>query len=445
MAQRQLKLGCVISNVTGMHIASWLHPHAERFAGIDIKVFTRTARKAEAAKFDLLFLADQLAVAYSSNLETMSRISPSVLLEPLTLLSALSMATEHVGLVASATTTYNEPFHLARLFASLDHISGGRAGWNVVTSVNQDEAFNFHRDAHVAHSDRYERAREALEVVRGLWDSWDDDAFVYDKAMARVFDPKKLHCLNHKGQLFSVKGPLPVPRTPQGHPVVIQSGSSEPGMELGAETADIIFTAQHAMEEGKRFYAEVKGRLAKFGRTPDQLLIMPGIVPIVGRTKQEAKDQYDRLQELIHPDVGLEALSTVLGGVDLRGYPLDGPLPEIGESNAYKSRRDLFVNMARKENLTIRQLYQRVAGARGHRTVWGDAATIADYMEEWLVNDAADGFNVLSPYMPDALDDFIELVIPELRRRGIFRQEYEGRTLRENLGLHRPLSRYAAH
>jgi alkanesulfonate monooxygenase len=442
MNNRKMKLGAAVNNVTGVHIAGWLHPNAPRFGGPDIKVHARTARLLEAAKFDFMFLADMAAVQYGSDLTVMSRIAPSIQLEPLTLLAALSGMTDKLGLVASNTTTYNEPFHLARFFASLDHLSGGRAGWNVITSANPDEAHNFSRNAHMAHADRYERAQEALEIVCGLWDSWDDDAFRYDKEAALCFDPAKLHFLNHQGALFSVRGPLNVPRPPQGHPVIVQSGSSEPGKALGAKTADVIFSAQHDIEDARTFYADMKDRVAKCGRNPSEVLIMPGVVPIVGRTRQEAEDKYAEVQQLIHPDVGLQLLSNLFGGADLSGYPLDGPVPDLGESNAIKSRQDLLLATARRENLTIRQLYQRAAGARGHWTLVGSAEEVAEILAQWFLTGAADGFNILPPFLPDALTDFIDLVLPELRERGLFRDDYEGSTLRENLGLPRPASRY---
>jgi FMN-dependent oxidoreductase (nitrilotriacetate monooxygenase family) len=359
------------------------------------------------------------------------------------LLSALAAVTEHVGLVATASTSFNEPYHIARKFASLDHISGGRAGWNLVTSSNEHEAKNFNRDKHFDHAERYERAIEFAEVVGGLWDSWEDDAFLRDKDQGRFFDPERRHVLDHKGRFFQVRGPLNVARSPQGHPVVVQAGSSEAGRDLAARTAEVIFTAQQTLEDAIDFYSDVKGRLAQYGRHPCDLKILPGVFPIVGRSESEAREKFEQLQALIDPKVGLALVSGLTGGFDLSGYPLDGPIPELPETNASKSRQLLTLELARRENLTIRQLYLRVAGARGHWQLVGTPAQIVDQLEERFVKGGADGYNVMPPVLPAGLDDFVELVIPELRRRGLFRSEYEGRTLRDNLGLRRPVNRHA--
>jgi FMN-dependent oxidoreductase (nitrilotriacetate monooxygenase family) len=401
------------------------------------------AQAAEAAKFDLVFLADGSGTR-GDNVDFLSRTAHSYVaqFEPITLLSALAAVTERIGLVGTASTTFNEPYHIARKFASLDHISGGRAGWNLVTSSNEHEAKNFNFDEHLAHATRYARATEFADVVSGLWDSWDEDAFVRDKAAGRFFDPSKRHVLNHRGEFFNVRGPLNVARAPQGHPVVVQAGSSEAGKALAARTAEVIFTAQQTTADAVAFYADVKGRLAQYGREPDDLKIMPGVMPIVGRTESEAREKFDELQALIDPAVGLAMVSTLTGGFDLSGYPLDGPIPELPETNASKSRQALTLELARRENLTIRELYLRVAGARGHWQIVGTPEQIADALEERFVSYGADGYNVMPALLPDTLNDFIELVLPELRRRGLFRDEYEGRTLRENLGLKRPRSRY---
>jgi N-acetyl-S-(2-succino)cysteine monooxygenase len=438
----QFKLGAFLMN-TGHHVAAWRHPDADADGGLDFTHYKRLAQTAERAKFDMAFLADGVAVRRDHNLESLSRSGQLVHFEPLTLLSALSAVTEHIGLVATASTTYNEPYHIARKFASLDYLSGGRAGWNVVTSASEAEAKNFNRDKHMEHALRYERAREFLQVVTGLWDSWDDDAFIRDKETGLYFEPAKLHVLNHKGKHFSVKGPLNVARPPQGYPVIVQAGASEDGQDFAAQTAEVIFTAQQTLEEAQAFYAGIKGRLAKYGRSPDHLKIMPGVFPVIGHTEKEAKEKYNQLQNLIHPSVGLALLSGNIGGFDLTSYPLDGPLPELPETNLNKSRQKLVTDLARRENLTIRQLYQAIAGARGHWTIWGTPEQIADRLEEWFVNDAADGFNLMPPYLPGGLDDFVDLVLPILRQRGLFRTEYEGRTLRENLGLSRPVNQFS--
>lgn len=441
-SDRQMKLGLLL-NVLGFHIAAWRHPEARPELGSDIDRYAGIARTAERGLFDLLFLADNAAVKHGADLESMSRIAPFYQLEPFSLLSALSTQTRHIGLVASATTTYNEPYHVARKVATLDHLSHGRAGWNLITSSNEAEAFNFSRDAHMAHGDRYERAHEFAHVVRGLWDSWEDDAFLYDKAAGRYFRPEKLHELGHQGKAFAVKGPLNVDRPPQGHPVIAQAGSSEPGRELAAETADLVFTAQLSLDAARAFYADVKGRMAKFGRAPEQMKIMPGVVPFIGHTRQEADDIFQQLQDAILPEVGLAILRELLGGVDLSGHDLDGPVPEIADSNAGKARREILTDLARREKLSIRQLYQHAAGARGHWILRGTPQDIADVLENWLKQDAADGFVIIPPFLPGTIDRFVDLVVPELQRRGVFRTEYEGGTLRENLGLARPGNLFA--
>ncbi|ALP66159.1 LLM class flavin-dependent oxidoreductase [Paraburkholderia caribensis] len=438
-----LRLGAFLYP-TGHHIAAWRHPDSLVDAGRDFRHYVQLAQAAEAAKFDLVFLADG-AGTRGDNVDFLSRTAHSYVaqFEPLTLLSALAAVTQRIGLVGTASTTFNEPYHIARKFASLDHISGGRAGWNLVTSSSAHEAKNFNFDEHLAHARRYERAVEFAEVVEGLWDSWDEDAFVRDKASGRYFDPSKRHVLDHRGEFFNVRGPLNVERSPQGRPVVVQAGSSEAGKALAARTAEVIFTAQQTLDDAVAFYADVKGRMAAYGREPDDLKIMPGVMPIVGVTESEAREKFDALQALIDPAVGLALVSTVTGGFDLSGYPLDGPIPELPETNASKSRQSLALELARRENLTIRELYLRIAGARGHWQLVGTAEQIVDALEERFVNYGADGYNVMPALLPNSLDDFIRLVLPELRRRGLFRSEYEGRTLRENLGLARPVSRYA--
>jgi alkanesulfonate monooxygenase len=431
---------------TGHHVASWLHPDAQIDAGTNFRHYVELAQMSERAKFDLMFLADALAVR-DGNLDPLSRWPQYMAyFEPITLLSGIAGLTERIGLVSTATTSYNEPYNVARKFASLDHISGGRAGWNVVTSANISEAFNFGREAHFEHGERYDRALEFTEVVFGLWDSWDDDAFLRNRTTGRYFDPTKLHTLNHKGEHFSVRGPLNVARPPQGRPVIFQAGSSEVGRELAARTAEAVFTPQHSLEGAQAFYRDLKGRMAKYGRSPEHLVIMPGLNPIVGRTRREAEEKHRYLQSLIHPDVGLELLSNALADFDLRPYDLDGPLPEAAYNVTPKGSTTSFRNVlswARDENLTIRQLYQRFAGARGQRTVIGTAADIVDQMQEWFINRGVDGFLIQPSHLPGGLQDFIDLVIPELRERGLFRTEYNGTMLRDHLGLPRPRSRYA--
>ncbi|MGO4328745.1 LLM class flavin-dependent oxidoreductase [Cupriavidus sp. 2TAF22] len=441
MAQRSgfLSLGAFLYP-SGHHIAAWRHPDAKADAGIDFKHYVALAQAAEAAKFDLIFLADGVGTR-GDDVEFLSRTAHSyqAQFEPITLLSALAAVTERIGLVGTASTSFNEPYHIARKFASLDHISGGRAGWNLVTSSSEHEAHNFNREHHFAHADRYERAAEFADVVDGLWNSWEDDAFLRDKASGRYYDPARRHVLGHKGKHFSVQGPLNVSRTPQGHPVVVQAGSSEAGKELAARTGEAVFTAQQTVEDAVAFYADVKGRLAKYGREADDLKILPGVFPVVGHSESEAREKFEQLQSLIDPVVGLALVSGLSGGFDLSGYPLDGPIPELPETNASKSRQRLVIDLARRENLTIRQLYQRVAGARGHWQLVGTPAQIADQLEERFRKYGADGYNIMSPVLPGGLTDFIALVLPELRRRGLFRTDYAGTTLRDHLGLKRPV------
>jgi alkanesulfonate monooxygenase len=438
----QMRLGAFF-NPTGHHVASWRHPRAQADAGINFQHYVEIARTAERAKFDMVFLADNLCVRDAS-MEAISRSAQYIAnFEPITLLSALSAATTHIGLVATASTSYNEPFHVARKFASLDHLSGGRAGWNLVTSGQEAEAKNFGREKHYQHGERYERAREFAQIVIGLWDSWDDDAFVRDKESGQFFHQDKVHPLNHRGENFSVRGPLNVPRTPQGRPVIVQAGGSEDMIAVAAEFAEVIFCAPLTLEAAQKFYAELKGRVASYGRDPQQVKIMPGLSAIVGRTEAEAEEQYEYLQSLIHPVVAREILSLVLGSIDLSPYPLDGPFPEnLPQSNASQSTYQYVIDMARKEKLTMKEVALRVAGARGKAVVRGSPQQIADQMEEWFRQNGCDGFNLMPPFLPGGLDDFVELVLPELRRRGLFRTEYEGSTLREHLGLARPASRY---
>jgi alkanesulfonate monooxygenase len=330
---------------------------------------------------------------------------------------------------------------VARKFASLDHLSNGRAGWNVVTSGNPTEALNFGLDEHVEHATRYRRAREFYEVVTGLWDSWADDAFIRDVETGIYFDPEKLHVLDHKGEFLKVRGPLNVGRPVQGWPVIVQAGSSEAGRQLAAETAEVVFGSQNNLADGRRFYADVKGRMAAIGRDPDQLKILPGAFVVVGDTTEEAREKKALLDSLVHPDSGMASLSVHLG-TDASKFDLDGPLPEIPETNASKSARQKLIDKAAREHLTVRQLAQYVGGSYGTLEMIGTPAQIADEMEAWLVEEGSDGFNLMVPTLPQGLDDFVDKVVPELQRRGLFRTEYEGRTLRENLGLKRPENQF---
>jgi len=437
-----MKLGLFLAG-TGHHIASWRDPDVAPDANANLRQYIEVTQTAERALFDFVFNADSNSTFGPDDPEMWKRTAVAMRIEPLTLLGALAAVTSHIGLISTATTTYLDPFHVARMFATLDQMSQGRVGWNVVTSSAASEAFNFSHDKHAAHADRYRRAAEFIEVAQGLWDTWEDDAFVMDKAQGLFFDPAKLHMLHHKGELFSVRGPLMVPRSPQGQPVIVQAGQSDAGRELAARTAEVLFTVQQQLAPAKAFYADLKARVARCGRSPDSLKIMPGVVTVVGRTRDEAQEKFDRLQALIHPELGVAALSDIVG-LDLTPFPLDGPLPEVPLSNTQQGRQKMVVEMARSENLTIRQLYKRVATARGHRAALGTAADIADALEEWYRGGAADGFNIMPQVFPAGVNEFVELVVPELQRRGLFRTKYEGSTLRENVGLPRPKNRFVA-
>ena len=427
-------------------MAAWLHPGSQIDAGTNFAHYVTLAQIAERGKFDLMFLADGVSVR-EAPAEALSRWPQYVVyFEPITLLAGIAGATRRIGLVATASTSYSEPYNVARFFASLDHISGGRAGWNIVTSAGEGSAANFGRATHYGHDERYERAAEFSNVVCGLWDSWDDDAFLRDRDTRRYFDPAKVHVLDHQGRYFNVRGPLNAARPPQGHPVLFQAGGSEPGRELAAQTAEAVFTPLHTLDIAQSFYSDVKQRMAKYGRAPDQLKIMPGLNPVVGRTMEEAHEKHRYLQSLIHPAVGLELISNALGGYDLSGCNIDGPLPDevfaLSTQGGQTQLRNV-VNWARSENLTIRQLYERYAGARGQRTVIGTAEHIADQMQLWFEGHGVDGFLIQPPYLPDGLEEFVDEVIPVLQHRALFRTEYDGTMLRDHLGLHRPASRYA--
>jgi alkanesulfonate monooxygenase len=442
--QGHLKLGAFF-HPTGNHVAAWLHPDAQIDAGTNFKHYAELAKTSERAKFDLIFLADHNATRQGP-VHTLCR-APQYMahFEPTTLLSALAAVTSHIGLIATVTTSYNEPYNIARRFGSLDHISGGRAGWNVVTSSNKAEAYNYGRDEHFERGVAYERAFECVAACRELWDSYDDDAFVRDRSSAIYFDPEKLHYAPHKGEHFSVRGPLNMARPPQGCPVLAQAGASETGKDFAARIAEIVFTPLHTLEQAKAFYADMKGRAEKYGRRPDDIKIMPGLNAIAGRTDEEAEETYQLLQSKIHPDVGRLLLSTELNGVDLSPYSVDGPFPfhlfpDLSKINFAGMN---VLEKARKGNHTIREVYEWYAGARGQRTLRGGPKRIADEMEEWFVHHGVDGFLIQPAHLPGGLDAFANYVIPELVKRGLFRAEYESSTLRGNLGLRRPPSRYA--
>ncbi len=438
---RKIKLNAFMRPTT-IHTGSWRWPGAYADANFNFGHIKKFAQRLEEAKFDSFFMADHLAVL-NMPVEALRRSTTPTSFEPFTLLSALSMATDHLGLMATGSTTYDEPYHIARRFASLDHISGGRAGWNIVTTSNPDASKNFGKEDHLEHSERYRRAREFYDVVTGLWDSWAEDAFVRDQESGFFMDPDKMHRLNHEGDFFKVAGPLNIARPVQGWPVIVQAGGSDAGRQLAAETAEAVFAAQSNLEAGQAFYADVKGRMEKIGRNPDHLKIMPGCMIIVGDTVEEAKAKRAKLDSLVHEESAIASLSITLG-VDASKFDPDGPLPDdMPESNATKSGRDRAVLLAEREGLSVRQLAQRLGGYSGLAMV-GTPETIADEMEEWLETRGSDGFTVMFPYLPQGLDDVVDRVIPEIQRRGLYRTEYEGATLRENLGLPRPENRYFA-
>jgi FMN-dependent oxidoreductase (nitrilotriacetate monooxygenase family) len=424
---------------TTIHTGAWRYPGAFPDANFNLAHLQRFAQTLERGRFDAFFMADHLAVL-NMPIEALKRSHTVTSFDPLTLLPVLAVATRHLGLIATASTTFEQPYLIARRFASLDHISGGRAGWNIVTTSNPDAALNFGLEEHMEHDARYRRAREFYDVVTGLWDSWADDAFVRDVETGLYFDPEKLHVLNHKGPYLQVRGPLNIARPVQGWPVIVQAGASEAGRQLAAETAEVIFAGGGRLADAQAFYADIKRRMAALGRDPDHLKILPAAFVVVGESLEEAREKRARLDSLVHYESSLASLSIALGH-DASGFDPDGPLPEIPESNASRTSRERVVAMAKRDNLTVRQLAQRLGGYSGSAFM-GTPQMIADQMEEWLTSEGCDGFNIMFPYVPEGLDDFVDKVVPELQRREIFRREYEGLTLRENLGLPRPANRF---
>ena len=422
-----------------IHTGAWRYPGALPDANFNFGYLTHLAKQLEAAKFDFLFMADHLAVL-NMPIAALKRSHTVTSFEPFTLLSAFAAVTERIGLVATASTTFDAPCHIARRFASLDHISGGRAGWNVVTTANPDAAKNFGGAEMMDHDARYVRAREFYDVVTGLWDSFDDDAFVRDVPAGIYVDPEKMHRLNHRGASLDVAGPLNIARPVQGWPVIVQAGSSDAGRQLAAETAEVVFGSEISLDAALRYYADIKGRMKALGRDPAHCKIMPAAFVVVGETDDDAQEKKAHLDSLVHYDNGIGTLNAMLGA-DVSGYDPDGPLPDIPASNATRGSQAKIVAEAREKSLTIRQLAQK-AGSAMYFAFVGSPATIADGMEEWLRAEACDGFNVMISHHPQGLDDFAERVVPELQRRGLFRREYEGATLRENLGLPRPANRF---
>ncbi|MFE0453283.1 LLM class flavin-dependent oxidoreductase [Streptomyces sp. NPDC058914] len=436
---RHLHLNAFLMN-TGHHEASWRLPESDPYAHVELAHYVHLARIAERGAFDSLFLAD------SPQLWGGVAQRPAGALEPLTLLTALATATEHIGLIATASTSYNSPYNLARRFASLDIVSGGRAGWNVVTTAGAEAARNFGLEAEPAHAERYARAAEFLDVSLKLWDSWEDDAIVADKAAGVWADDARIHPPRHRGRYFSVEGALNVPRTAQGHPLLVQAGSSEDGKVFAARYAEAVFTAQQTLEDAQAFYADLKSRTAAAGRDPNHVKVLPGIVPVIGSTEAEARANEQVLEDHIVYAHGVARLESLLqldpGTLELDGrLPADLP-PEDAVEGA-KSRYTLVVELARRERLTVRQLIGRLGGGRGHLTFAGTPEQVADTIETWFTRGAADGFNIMPAVLPSGLDAFVDHVVPILRARGLFRTEYGPRqTLRERYGLPRPANRY---
>ncbi len=436
--QRQMKLGLnIVAN--GAHAAGWRMPQAQADAATDIRLWKRMAQAAERARIHFMFWADGIAVRHSAKDDAELSYNARIdVFEPLTLIGALAAVTERIGFVASASTTYNDPYHIARKFASLDYISQGRVGWNVVTSWSEQEAYNFGRDSHLAHGLRYQRAEEFVDVVFGLWDSWEDDAFIRNTSTGQYFDPAKLHTLNHRGETFAVKGPLNVARPLQGYPVIAQAGSSGPGQDLGARIADLIYTMQKTKDSAIDFYTSVKHHGLNAGRDPETMLVMPGILPIMGHTRQEGQDRFEALQDKVSAQLGLPLLAASFG--NLSHLDPDGPLPPPLEGhNAVKSGHETLIRMARQNGMTIRKLYKIMAGASGHNIVVGSVTDVADLMEDWFSSRACDGFNIMPPFMPEPAHEAFDWLVPELQRRGLFQTEYQGDgTFRRSLGLQRP-------
>jgi FMN-dependent oxidoreductase (nitrilotriacetate monooxygenase family) len=438
--KRQMHLNLFIHS-RGHHEASWRHPAASPLSLSDIRYYQALAQQAEAGLFDSIFLADQLALG-----DDIAH-GPRTALEPITMLAALAVSTSRIGLIATASTTYTEPFNLARQFASLDHISRGRIGWNIVTSWLATAARNYGGTTQLSHAERYQRAEEFLTVVKGLWDSWADDAVLDERTSGRYTNPERIRPVNHAGAYYCVAGPLNLPRCPQGRPVLVQAGSSDTGRGFAARHAEAIFTAQVEKTQAKNFYADIKSQVACAGRDPNQALILPGLSPLIAASEVEAQRLSEELSELANPEVGRQRLSGRFGGHDLSHIPLDKPLepedfPAPSTVEAARSRTEVILDLVRREKPTLRQLLAKLAGARGHHTFAGTPEQTADLMEEWFIDGAADGFNIMPPILPAMLEVFIAEVVPLLQRRGLFRTAYTGETLRAHYGLMAPASQF---
>jgi FMN-dependent oxidoreductase (nitrilotriacetate monooxygenase family) len=423
---RQMHMGVFVLG-TGNHSAGWRWEGAAT-SHLQLPVMQEIARIAERGKFDLLFISDSMVMEPTDHPSFLCRF------EPTTLITALAATTTHIGLGATVSTSFNEPYNVARVFGSIDHLSGGRAAWNVVTTSNPKAALNYNRAEHIEHELRYERAQEFVDVVRGLWDCWEDGAIVADKATGQYVDAEKVRPLDHKGRFFQVKGPLNMARCPQGHPVIIQAGGSPSGLELAARTADVVFSVVQELGPAKAAYADLKGRMARFGRAPEEIAVLPGVMPIIGATDSEARAKLAKLQSWITPTNAVTLVASRIG-YDVSGYPLDGPVPPPPKSEGGRTFHQVLYDMAKRENMTLRDLYNLTAAARGHWVVCGTPEKIADTLEEWFVEQAADGFNILPAYFPGAFAEFVDLVVPLLQQRGLYRHDYEGTTLRGHFGL----------
>jgi FMN-dependent oxidoreductase (nitrilotriacetate monooxygenase family) len=422
-----------------IHTGGWRYPGSYADANFNLNHIVHFAQRLEEGKFDTFFMADHLALL-NMPIEALQRSATPTSFEPLTLLSALAMMTKDLGLIATASTTYDAPYHIARRFSSLDHISGGRAGWNIVTTSNPNASKNFGMDEQMEHDERYARAREFYDVVTGLWDSWADDAFIRDQESGIFMDPEKMHVLNHEGQYLKSRGPLNIARPIQGWPVIVQAGASNAGRQVAAEIADAVFTSQPTIDHAREYYGEVKKRAKAARRNPDHVIILPACMVIVADTLEEAKARRAKLDSLVHYESAIASLSIALG-TNASEFDPDGPLPPIPETNAGQSSREKAIKIAEEDGLTVRQLAQRMGG-HSSLCLMGPPEMVADQMEEWLTTGACDGFTIQFPYLPGGLDDFVDRLVPELQKRGIYREKYEGKTLRENLGLPRPENRF---
>ena len=422
-----------------IHTGGWRYPGAFADANFNLNHIIRFIQKLEEGKFDTFFMADHLALL-NMPIEALKRSATPTSFEPMTLLSALAMVTKKIGLIATSSTTYDAPYHVARRFASLDHISGGRSGWNIVTTANPNASRNFGIEFQMEHDERYIRAKEFYDVVTGLWDSWEDDAFVRNQKTGIFFDTEKMHTLNHQGKYLKSRGPLNIARPIQGWPVIVQAGASNAGRQLAAETAEVVFTSQPTIDHAREFYSDIKGRMKQIGRNPKHMHILPACMVIIANSLEEAKERRAKLDSLVHFESAIASLSIALG-TDASVFDPDGMLPDIPETNAGQSSREKAIRIAKEECLTVRQLAQRIGG-HSSLCLMGPSELIADQMEEWLSTRGADGFTIQFPYLPQGLDDFVEKLVPILQKKGIYREDYEGDTLRENLELPRPENQF---